>query len=94
MVLLFITFLGFLIAFHVSEMGLAQLYMRDDVSSRSWLISKPYCLAMLAAIAEYWIEGALFPGMKTPVGVALANRDTMMNWTSAPGNEKVVNTLF
>ncbi len=71
MVVLFFVFLGFLIAFHVSEFCLAQLYMRDDLSNRSWLISKPYLIAMIAASAEYWLEGALLPGMKAPVGVVL-----------------------
>ena len=70
MILLYFIFLGFLIAFHVSEYGLAQLYMRDDLSSRSWLISRPYLLAMVAASAEFWIEGVIFPDMKSQVGVA------------------------
>ncbi|CAL5223541.1 g6073 [Coccomyxa viridis] len=38
--------------------------MRQDLSARSWLISRPYCIAMICAIGEYTIEVRALPGMK------------------------------
>ncbi|KAL3154072.1 hypothetical protein ABBQ32_013612 [Trebouxia sp. C0010 RCD-2024] len=50
------TFLSAVTFFHVSEFVLASIYMRKDLSRRSWLISEPYCVAMLLACLEYWLE--------------------------------------
>ncbi|BDA40839.1 Protein-S-isoprenylcysteine O-methyltransferase [Coccomyxa sp. Obi] len=50
--------------FHGSEFFLAFLYNRQDLSRRSWLVSKPYCLAMLAAILEYSLE-SMIPALRT-----------------------------
>ncbi|CAK0759997.1 hypothetical protein CVIRNUC_002735 [Coccomyxa viridis] len=38
--------------------------MRQDLSTRSWLISKPYCIAMLGAIGEYLLERRAFSTLK------------------------------
>lgn len=39
--------------------------------SAAWLLSPPYCLALLAACAEYWVESSLFPDLKGPNVVSL-----------------------
>lgn len=52
----FVTFMSAVAFFHFSEFLLASVYMRKDLSRRSWLISEPYCLAMLLACLEYWLE--------------------------------------
>jgi protein-S-isoprenylcysteine O-methyltransferase len=45
-----------LVFFHGSEFFLARLFNRDLLSARSFLLSGPYCLAMLAGLAEYQAE--------------------------------------
>lgn len=57
-------FAGCLVFFHVSEFLLACIYMRDELSWRSWLVSKPYAVAMSGALLEYAFELWLAPGMK------------------------------
>ena len=51
--------------FHVSEFLLACIFMREELSWRSWLLSKPYCAAMGLAIVEFYAELWLAPGLKT-----------------------------
>lgn len=51
--------------FHISEFLLACLFMRAELSWRSWLLSKPYCVAMGLAVAEYYAELWVVPGLKT-----------------------------
>ncbi|GAQ82316.1 protein-S-isoprenylcysteine O-methyltransferase [Klebsormidium nitens] len=68
---MFLVFVGLVAFFHVSEFTLAAVYDRDNLGYHSWLISPPYCLALLAACAEYWVESSLFPGMKGPDVVSL-----------------------
>ena len=57
-------FLGFLAFFHVSEYALVWVFNPSELSRDSWLISKPYCLAMSLAVFEYLAESALFPSAK------------------------------
>jgi hypothetical protein len=49
-------FVAVLCLFHTSEFALAAYYMRADLSLKSTLFSLPYCLAMLCASIEYWLE--------------------------------------
>ena len=51
--------------FHVSEFLLACIFMREELSWRSWLLSKPYCAAMSLAIVEFYTELWMAPGLKT-----------------------------
>jgi protein-S-isoprenylcysteine O-methyltransferase len=50
--------------FHVSEFLLAMIFMRDELGWKSWLFSRGYCLAMTFAVAEYFLELWLIPGLK------------------------------
>lgn len=50
---LFLVALGF---FHTSEFCLTAIYNRKDLGWRSWLFSKPYCVAILAACLEHAAE--------------------------------------
>ncbi len=59
-----ILFLGFLAFFHVSEFCLVLIYNRKELSLDSWLISKPYCLAMSFALLEYNLEKAFIQDSK------------------------------
>lgn len=53
-----------LVFYHVSEYAIAWRYNRSTLSRDSWLFSRPYCVAMGAACAEYAAELALVPGLK------------------------------
>lgn len=35
----------------------------------AWLISKPYCAAMLGAVLEYLLETSAFPALKVQVSL-------------------------
>eukprot|EP00271_Cylindrocystis_brebissonii_P009901 TRINITY_DN2547_c0_g1_i3.p1 TRINITY_DN2547_c0_g1~~TRINITY_DN2547_c0_g1_i3.p1 ORF type:complete len:114 (+),score=10.16 TRINITY_DN2547_c0_g1_i3:505-846(+) len=59
---MFLTAVAF---FHLSEFFLVFLFTRQELSHRSFLISRSYLLAMSAAIVEYFIEAWLFPSLKT-----------------------------
>lgn len=52
-------FLASLATYHVSEYAIAWAYNRPLLSRDSWLLSTPYCVAMLAGCAEYALELAL-----------------------------------
>ncbi|KAI3436694.1 hypothetical protein D9Q98_006109 [Chlorella vulgaris] len=52
----FACFIGALAWFHTSEFCLAAIYQRSDLGLRSWLFSKPYCVAMLLSCVEYAAE--------------------------------------
>jgi hypothetical protein len=39
------------------------------VVSAAWLISKPYCAAMLGAVLEYLVEFSAFPAIKIQVSL-------------------------
>ena len=101
-----LVFLLVLLAFHTSELLLAVIYMREELSfackpipdthththththehtlfclPAALLLSKPYCLAMGAAVLEYWLEWQLLPGLKSLVRQppsAWCHRDTNM----------------
>ncbi|GFR52559.1 hypothetical protein Agub_g15148, partial [Astrephomene gubernaculifera] len=64
----FITFLASLAFFHCSEFLLAYAFMRHELSLSSWLVSKPYAVAMAFALFEYWLESWLLPGWKIGSG--------------------------
>ncbi|KAK9831864.1 hypothetical protein WJX81_003111 [Elliptochloris bilobata] len=57
-------FMASLAFFHISEFLLAWVYMRQDWSRKSLLLSRPYSAAMACAVAEYLLEGRLLPGLK------------------------------
>ena len=59
-----LVFVVSLVFYHVSEYAIAWRYNRSTLSRDSWLFSKPYCVAMGAACAEYAGELALVPGLK------------------------------
>lgn len=59
------TFCMFLAHFHLSEFALAVRYDRGNVGWRSFLISKPYCVAMTLALVEFKTELAVFGEAKT-----------------------------
>jgi protein-S-isoprenylcysteine O-methyltransferase len=60
-----------LLFFHVSEGTIARAINSDLFSpTRSFLISKPYVLAMSAGIAEYLFEMIVSPRLKTDSAVA------------------------
>lgn len=63
----FQVFLGAVIFFHLSEFLITYIYNRADLSWRSFLISKPYCVAMSAACIEYALETRLAPAIKLQV---------------------------
>ena len=67
-----VVFLLFLAFFHASEFALAWAFHPAEVSTSSWLVSKPYCFAMSLAVAEYLAEKALVPGSKGNRHVACA----------------------
>mmetsp|Transcript_24745 Transcript_24745/g.39763 ORF Transcript_24745/g.39763 Transcript_24745/m.39763 type:complete len:196 (+) Transcript_24745:176-763(+) len=58
--------------YHVSEFAIAATFNRATLSSASWLVSKPYCLAMTAACVEYVLERALLPTLKGHTWVCVA----------------------
>eukprot|EP00879_Flechtneria_rotunda_P014275 GHRR01014912.1.p1 GENE.GHRR01014912.1~~GHRR01014912.1.p1 ORF type:complete len:188 (+),score=48.82 GHRR01014912.1:142-705(+) len=65
-----------LAVFHTSEFLLAAVFMRDQMSARSLLISKPYITAMLTGVLEYLLEATVLPSLKqmhtvSYVGIAL-----------------------
>lgn len=60
-------FLSVLTLFHGSEYVLTFIFNKKDLSWKSLLISRPYCLAMTAACIEYAIERLFVPGLKLPV---------------------------
>mmetsp|Transcript_15289 Transcript_15289/g.38890 ORF Transcript_15289/g.38890 Transcript_15289/m.38890 type:complete len:198 (+) Transcript_15289:181-774(+) len=60
----FVTFVGCLGFFHVTEYLLAWVYNRSEVTRDSWLFSKAYCCAMAAAVAEYKVERDCIPKLK------------------------------
>ncbi|EFN58533.1 hypothetical protein CHLNCDRAFT_50320 [Chlorella variabilis] len=62
----FALFLMALAFFHTSEFCLAALYNRRDLGWRSWLFSRPYCVAMLAACVEHAAELRWAPFLKLP----------------------------
>ena len=69
-------FLVVLAVFHLSEALLIALIDRRSLAWGSFLISRPYCVAMSLAIAEFLVEARLFPSWKAPgvfalVGAAL-----------------------
>lgn len=57
--------------FHTSEFLLAALYDRANLGWRSWLFSRPYCIAMLAACVEHAVELRWAPWIKLPAVSAL-----------------------
>lgn len=59
------TFYILLAHFHLSEFALAVRYDRGNVGWRSFLISKPYCVAMTLALVEFKTELAVFGEAKT-----------------------------
>ncbi|KAF6254126.1 Isoprenylcysteine carboxyl methyltransferase family-domain-containing protein [Scenedesmus sp. NREL 46B-D3] len=59
-----LVFAGSLAFFHASEFLLAATYMRDELSTRSLLISKAYIIAMSCGVLEYLLESALLPSLK------------------------------
>mmetsp|Transcript_18687 Transcript_18687/g.52514 ORF Transcript_18687/g.52514 Transcript_18687/m.52514 type:complete len:196 (-) Transcript_18687:848-1435(-) len=63
---------GVLLAFyHVSEFTLAAVFMRQQLSWSSWLITKPYCLAMGTGLLEFWLESWLWPQLKQLTSISL-----------------------
>ena len=60
----FTTFCATLAFFHISEFTLAYVYMRDELSWRSWLVSRDYVLALAAGVAEYLAEWWAWPQIK------------------------------
>ncbi|GLC57133.1 hypothetical protein PLESTB_001187000 [Pleodorina starrii] len=61
-------FVAVLTFFHCSEFLLAYVYMRDELSITSWLITKPYATAMAFAVLEYLVESWALPGLKVGNG--------------------------
>ncbi|EFJ42306.1 hypothetical protein VOLCADRAFT_77213 [Volvox carteri f. nagariensis] len=57
-------FIAVLAFFHCSEFLLACIFMRDELSIRSWLISKAYVTAMAFALLEYLLEACAVPSIK------------------------------
>ncbi|KAG2493683.1 hypothetical protein HYH03_008197 [Edaphochlamys debaryana] len=64
----FAVFFGLLVFFHCSEFLLAAIFMRHELGTTSWLISKPYAKAMGFAVLEFWLEWWLRPGIKGASG--------------------------
>ena len=48
-----VAFVSALLFYHVAEFAIAARYNRDSLSRRSWLLGKPYAVAMTTACAEY-----------------------------------------
>ncbi|GLI61229.1 hypothetical protein VaNZ11_003529, partial [Volvox africanus] len=61
-------FLVSLAFFHCSEFILAMIFMRDELSIKSWLLSKAYATTMLFAVLEYVLEGWAVPALKVGDG--------------------------
>ncbi|GIL49409.1 hypothetical protein Vafri_5746 [Volvox africanus] len=57
-------FFASLAFFHCSEFLLAMIFMRDELSMKSWLFSKAYATAMVFAVLEYVLEGWAMPALK------------------------------
>eukprot|EP00891_Asterochloris_glomerata_P002489 jgi/Astpho2/2489/Aster-04210 len=49
--------------FHLSEFLLTCLFNRTELSRQSWLVSRPYCLAMGLAVLEYLVVSRIGVGM-------------------------------
>lgn len=60
----FTTFCATLAFFHLSEFTLAYVFMRDELSWRSWLISRDYVLALAAGVVEFLGEWWAWPHLK------------------------------
>ncbi|GAX74277.1 hypothetical protein CEUSTIGMA_g1726.t1 [Chlamydomonas eustigma] len=60
----FSSFLAAIVFFHVSEFILAAIYMWEELSWDSLLLSKNYCLALSMGCMEYCIECWLVPSLK------------------------------
>ena len=60
----FRTFCLFLLAFHLSEFALAFHYNPRELGWRSFLLSKPYAVAMGAAALEFHLEWRFFAERK------------------------------
>lgn len=53
-----------LLFFHLSEFVLAAVYMRDELSYKSLLITRGYVAAMTLGLAEYFLELRFLPTLK------------------------------
>lgn len=60
----FTSFCATIAFFHTSEFILAYIFMRDELSWRSWLVSRNYVLALTAGLLEFLTEWWLFPRIK------------------------------
>ena len=60
----FRTFCAFLLVFHLSEFALAFHYNPRELGWRSFLVSKPYTVAMSAAALEFHLEWRFFAERK------------------------------
>jgi protein-S-isoprenylcysteine O-methyltransferase len=103
---LLLVFCCVLAFYHVSEFALAATYMHDQLGWHSWLVSKPYCIAMFGALMEYAVESRFLPGLKqlvwsssltamcTPGGDPLvcesAQAPAMQRWISWTGLALVI----
>mmetsp|Transcript_25703 Transcript_25703/g.48762 ORF Transcript_25703/g.48762 Transcript_25703/m.48762 type:complete len:190 (+) Transcript_25703:110-679(+) len=67
----FVFALGF---FHCSEFTLAFLFSPNEVTWKSWLFSKPYCIAMGTACLEFILWTFLAPGMRSSAIAAGVSR--------------------
>ena len=78
-----VAFVSALLFYHVAEFAIAARYNRDSLSRHSWLLGKPYVVAMTTACAEYILECAMFPGWKLGDGEVAA-------WTKRVGLVMVI----
>ncbi|KAI8466776.1 MAG: Isoprenylcysteine carboxyl methyltransferase family-domain-containing protein [Monoraphidium minutum] len=58
--------------FHTSEFLIAAVTDRENLSSRSFLFSKPYAIAMGCGLSEFFLERWLAPGAKARLAERLS----------------------